>query len=125
MAAVGDAHVTEMLTPLVNLTTALLTPQFLQVSVQIQNSHLQCTRHGSLTSSCMFSQQAATTHIYCALLEQRPTINVRTIIQTFGCENSYTRIVFMFGESTKSENLRGSTTNSSNITLRPLPCTEY
>lgn len=36
MAVVGDAHVTEMLTPLVNLTTALLTPQFLQVSVQIQ-----------------------------------------------------------------------------------------
>ncbi len=64
MAVVGDAHVTEMLTPLVNPTTALLTPQFLQVSVQIQDSHLQCSRHESLTSSCMFSQQAGTKQIY-------------------------------------------------------------
>lgn len=41
MAVVGDARVTEMLTPLVSLTTALLTPQFLQVSVQIRGPRLQ------------------------------------------------------------------------------------
>lgn len=40
MAVVGDAHVTEMLTLLVNLTTTLLTPQFLQVPVQIQETHI-------------------------------------------------------------------------------------
>lgn len=64
MAVAGDAHVTEMLTLLVNLTTALLTPQFLQVPVHIQDPHLQCSRHESLTSSCMFSQQAGTKQMY-------------------------------------------------------------
>lgn len=47
MAAVGDANVTEMLTPLVSLTTALLTLQLLEVFLRIQTriSDAQCTNH--------------------------------------------------------------------------------
>lgn len=67
MAVVGDAHVTEMLTPLVNLTTALLTPHFLQVAVQIQDPHPECSKHEPLTSSYMFSQQAGTKHIHAVI----------------------------------------------------------
>lgn len=115
MAFVGDAHVTEVLTPSVNLTAALLTPHFLQVAVQIQDPHLQRSGKESFTSSCRFSQKAWTKHI-CTVtatccyrpLQSNPGFGSQnTSKELFGCLE---RVV---------KNLRGKLANSSNVTLGP------
>lgn len=101
MVVVGDTHVTETLTPLVRLTNALLTPLFPRVAVQIQDPHPKCSRHKPLTSSCMFSQQPETKHI-CTVT----AITLCRIIQVLVLKNASTRIIWLSGESSKSEKLR-------------------
>lgn len=60
VAAVGDAPVTEMLTPLVNVATNLLTSQILQVSCKFKTCISSAQGDKSLTSSCMFRQEIRT-----------------------------------------------------------------